>query len=177
MTSIVELGTRHRSDKGTVHSYLEVYDVLFAPWREQPVQLLEIGVDQGESLRLWCDVFPQGYVHGIDIDPRGPAGRWGNMSNPRCDARLIDATEEDSIDKLFADNSLDIIIDDGSHRIKDQLLAYVWLWPKLKVGGLYVIEDVAFSNTPRLDAHGFTINDRRHLKGQGDDILAIKERR
>src|SRR6185369_13519508 len=54
-------------DKGTVHSYIEVYEELFAPYRKKAKNILEIGLMSGESLRMWTEYF-SGNVFGIDCD-------------------------------------------------------------------------------------------------------------
>ena len=62
---LVEQG--YRSDKGARHSYIEYYESLLAPYRRPGARLLEIGVFEGESLRLWQAYFSEGEVVGLDI--------------------------------------------------------------------------------------------------------------
>jgi len=47
----------------------------------------------------------------------------------------------------FGEDSLDVVIDDGSHKPLHQLLTVAYFLPKLKPGGMIVIEDVADPNT------------------------------
>ena len=46
--------------------YLDVYDAITAPWIDKEIKLLEVGVYQGGSLKLWRDYFPRGTIVGID---------------------------------------------------------------------------------------------------------------
>src|SRR5271165_6687368 len=53
-------------DKGTAHSYIDVYAELLAPMRERAVEVLEIGVGpEALSLRLWRAFFPRALIVGI----------------------------------------------------------------------------------------------------------------
>jgi len=52
-------------DKGTTHSYIEVYEEILAPYRKTAKNILEIGLMSGESLRMWDEYF-KGEVFGID---------------------------------------------------------------------------------------------------------------
>jgi len=46
--------------------YLDVYDAITAPWIDKEIKLLEVGVYQGGSLKLWRDYFPRGTIVGVD---------------------------------------------------------------------------------------------------------------
>jgi hypothetical protein len=54
-------------DKGSVHSYIEFYEEVLAPYRRKAKNILEIGLMSGESLRMWSEYFT-GTVYGIDCD-------------------------------------------------------------------------------------------------------------
>ena len=121
------------TDKGTTHSYIEFYEAVLAEYRYRPVTLLEIGVDQGGSLRLW-----QEYLHGesriIGVDYRHVNGIGGNIEIIQADATL-----PEWVNRI---GPVDIVIDDASHRCQDQIAVFRHLWPRLRDGGIYVIEDV-----------------------------------
>ena len=58
-----EFGT----DKEFNHRYCTAfYDKEFAKYRDQPIQLLEIGIHRGGSLALWHEYFPCAKIIGID---------------------------------------------------------------------------------------------------------------
>lgn len=165
--SLRQLARKYGTDKGTDHSYLEVYEHLFDKFRHRKISLLEIGVYHGESLRLWREFFPNGRITGIDIDL--PSSRIEG-----CELLRISQTDRATLDAAFADESLDIIIDDASHRIEDQVQSVCWLWPKLKPGGLYLIEDVADAGLLKhFAAFRPLMLDRSHLRPRGDDILIV----
>ena len=50
--------------------FLPIYDRVLAPYRNQPITMLEIGVAQGGSLEIWRDFFgPKATIYGVDINP------------------------------------------------------------------------------------------------------------
>ena len=66
-----DLAVRYNTDKRIgIHSYVKWYEALFAPRRWQQLNMLEIGVQTGASIKMWADYFPNARLVGIDIDPR-----------------------------------------------------------------------------------------------------------
>jgi hypothetical protein len=121
--------------------YIEEYDRLLAPCRDTPVQLLEIGVQNGGSLELWAQFLPSAEkLVGCDVNPRCAQLRY---DDPRIaivvgDANT-DATEKAIVEHLPAPN---VIIDDGSHVSSDIVRSFTRYFPRLMDGGLFVIEDL-----------------------------------
>lgn len=175
MRTLQEIGKECGTDKAGPHSYLPLYEQLLAHLMgPQNVALVEIGVLEGRSLEMWRQWFterkPVGHVTilGFDNDPRC---RWKEITKePVC---FRDATSRVEVDRVFDDGGLDVVIDDGSHKVEDQILSMCWFWPKLKQGGLYIIEDIQ----PGMDKwFGSLLNgmifDRR-LLGISDDVLFV----
>lgn len=129
--------TCRRIDKW--HHYLPIYERHFAPFRDSAATVLEIGVQNGGSLQMWRDYFgPEARLVGIDIDPGcaaldGEAGRVmiGSQSDPAFLAEVLAQT-----------GPLDVVIDDGSHRMHDIRCSLAALLPHLRDGGVYLIEDL-----------------------------------
>lgn len=167
--SLNEIGRRYGTDKGMRHTYLDVYEQLLAGRRCESTTLLEIGVLEGASLQMWRE-YLGGKIYGVDNDPRR---RWeGNTEG--CTVLFGDATNREFTESIAPDNFFDIIIDDGSHKEEDQLLSYCLLLPKLKRDGLYIVEDFQSEAAIRyFAALGAVIIDRRSVKSQPDDVLAI----
>jgi cephalosporin hydroxylase len=163
------------TDKHTDHSYTDVYERLFAPFRMECKAVLEIGVQTGGSMRLWNGYFPNALVHGIDV----------NIYENQCreDAprvRLIQAnayTQECA--STFAPKSLDVVIDDGPHSLESMQQAIALYLPAVRPGGYLIIEDIQSMDwLPILRCgvpHGVevTVEDRRSIKGRYDDVLFI----
>lgn len=140
--TLAELYASHTgkvSDKWS--SYLPTYDRLFAHLRDQPISLLEIGVQNGGSLEIWAKYFPhpEALIVGVDINDQCSFLRYNDS---RIWVALGDATKEPSHIKT----DYNIIIDDGSHHPQHQLDAFRAWFPVLKNGGIYVIEDMHCDN-------------------------------
>lgn len=144
-TTLNEIGLATGTDKNSIgHDYLRTYAELFAPMREAPVSMLEIGVWEGASLRTWPRYFthPGARFVGLDIDLSRV--RFSDMTDTRVGTMEGDAASADdlraAVDELGG--ALDIVIDDGSHLIAQQRTAFNYLRQYLKPGGLYIVEDL-----------------------------------
>ena len=119
-------------------NYGDIYDKHFAPFRDQPINILEIGVLRGGSMRMWEKYFPNANIFGIDIDKD-------------CLQYQSDRTKifiGDQSDVSFLRNvkakipRIDILIDDGSHRAKDQKITFEEMYYHVRKPGIYLIEDI-----------------------------------
>jgi hypothetical protein len=122
-------------------SILKRYTALFAPMKDQPVRLLEVGVQNGGSLEIWARYFPAALrITGCDIEPRCASLQF---ADPRIRLVIGDAGKAETRALLeSASAAYDVIIDDGSHRSSDIAGTFCSLFPLLADGGLYVIEDL-----------------------------------
>lgn len=124
-------------------SYLHVYDRYFY-CRRSISSLLEIGVLNGDSLRLWRDFFPMATIWGLDIDPSRTV-----HSGKRIQVVIGDQSDEKCLRDLGKlAGGFDIIIDDGSHITSHISASLHGLWPSLKPCGVYAIEDLGISYNP-----------------------------
>jgi len=133
-----ELGSRAGTDKAEPRrTILDLYDQHLRALRDEQITLLEIGVFRGESLRMWRDYFPLGRIYGVDIDADA-------MQHEDERIRVFIGSQSDDafLDNVIAESGEpDIIIDDGSHLASDQIGSLLHLWPHLKPGGYYIVED------------------------------------
>lgn len=103
-------------------------------------RLLEIGIWEGNSLRMWYDAMPNARIYGIDKIA------CTSCQNDRIETFVADQAEAEQTKRIGQSISpLDIIIDDGSHRAKDQLSSFFSLYQFVRQGGVYVCEDNAYS--------------------------------
>ncbi|MBZ4319372.1 class I SAM-dependent methyltransferase [Streptomyces huiliensis] len=148
--SLDELAVRFGSDKWGGHWYTPHYDRYFAPLRNDPVTLLEIGIggydapDQGgASLRMWKHYFRRGTVYGLDIYEKH------GIAEPRLHPLRGDQGDPAYLEGLAAETGpFDIVIDDGSHLNHHVLTSFGSLFRHLRPGGLYVIEDTQTAYWP-----------------------------
>jgi len=132
-------------DKGTIHngrhSYTYFYDKLFSDLRDEPILMLEIGVCGGGSLKMWYEYFPNATIIGLDINDES------ELSNDRTHVYQLDQSNDYQLESFVKQceekgYEFDIIIDDGSHHMRDQQVTLGYLFPLLKSKGIYVIEDL-----------------------------------
>ncbi len=115
MKSLRALYKEHQgkvSDKWSL--YLDVYERMFAPWRERPVTLVEVGVQNGGSLEIWPKYFAKGAAFiGCDIDPKCSALVY---DDDRVLVVVADVNSDAASQAILSRvPSWDIFIDDGSH--------------------------------------------------------------
>jgi len=76
-------------------------------------------------------------------------------------------------DRLRQERPVDLIIDDGSHTLPDQVAGVRALWSSLRSGGVYVVEDLQDERAVEwFRAEGWTIEDYRGVAGRYDDLIA-----
>jgi methyltransferase family protein len=169
-----DLGEIYASNRGAavhkLHHYLPIYERYFAGWRGKPVRFLEIGVWMGGSLQMWRRYLgPQAVLYGIDIDPKcadedGKAGavRIGDQS----DSAFLRAVVEEM-------GGLDVVLDDGSHRMDHIRASLAVLFPLLAERGTYMIEDLACAYWPSYGGgYGAEANFFNMLRELTDDMHA-----
>lgn len=119
-------------------SYFQVYDRLFAPYRNRPITFVEVGVFNGGSLFMWRDFFgAEARIVGIDLNPG--AKRWesdgfeifvGSQADP--------SFWRDFFAKI---GPVDVLLDDGGHFFDQQIVTVNEALPFIKDDGLLVVED------------------------------------
>jgi hypothetical protein len=123
----------HNTDK-VARGYLPVYEKI-ASTVGSSAAVCELGVYQGGSLELWKSLFPDGLIVGVDNNcnctwPEGTRSIVCNQNSVQLPVNLISFSLE-----------WDLIVDDASHDGRLSAASWRLLWPLLKRGGWYVIED------------------------------------
>ena len=134
--TLEQLAEKHGTDK-LQHGYLPYYEEWYGRLRDMPIRLLEIGIWKGESLRMWRDYFPNSLIAGIDN-----RRRW-QFEDHRIKTFEGDQLDADFMAKVATEvGPLDIVIDDGCHTGLSHVASWRALWPFVKPGGWYVVEDL-----------------------------------
>lgn len=143
MSELDVIGTIHGTDKSSVHSYawdyLRHYEKLFARWKSEPINLIEIGVFGGSSLDTWLDYFDKATLVGIDINPG-----CKKFERDRVHVRIGSQEDPAFLQSVTAEFKPTIIIDDGSHEAHHMIASFEALFPALAPGGVYIFEDLSF---------------------------------
>jgi len=171
MNMLDKIMIKNNSDKGeNQNNYCRYYHPIFKDIRESVRAMMEIGVWKGGSTKSWEEYFINAQIFGLDILPECEqyasdriSIHIGNQNNPEF---LKNVAEKNS--ELF-----DIIVDDGSHKMSSMKISFDTLFPYVKSGGYYVIEDLTVCYPePRYkdykDAGNFTMIN--YLKELVDDV-------
>lgn len=150
----------HKTDKGNQHKYTRHYQKHFQFLRKKKLNILEIGVggyedplSGGNSLRMWKHYFPNSSVYALDIHEKT------RLQEKRLKIFRGSQTDENFLKDVFNKiGSLDIIIDDGSHINEHVIVSFKILFPLLKEGGVYVIEDTQTSYWPEYGGESENLN-------------------
>jgi hypothetical protein len=147
-------GTKYNTDKINTHGYHRFYDKELNEYRDmKSIGILEIGIQNGESLSLWKDYFPYAFIYGIDINI--------DYNDERCKIFKADQSnlEELKIIKSNIKDKIYFINDDGSHIPEHQLLCFDYLFLNLlEEGGTYIIEDIETSYWKTGNIYGYNTN-------------------
>ena len=141
---LVDLSKIHSTDK-SIHGFLPLY-AKYIKNREEHKKVLEIGIKTGSSLRIWKEYFPNAKIFGIDI-----SNNCMIYNEERIFTFIVDQKNRLNLKRLIdiIGSDLNLIIDDGSHRMLDQQVSLGFLFRHLAPKGLYVIEDLNTSNNPK----------------------------
>lgn len=166
------------TDKFGPHQYTPVYEALMGPMRRQPVTLLELGVGGfghslgGESLLMWAAYFRRGRIYGVDIEDKT------RLSKGRIIVLQCSQADQDRLAALGDEiGPFDFVIDDGSHVNAHQIASFQTLWPHVKHGGAYVVEDVQTSYWPAfgggaLGSPGYERSAMAYFRALADSVNA-----
>ena len=144
------LAVLYGTDKNGGHFYTQHYQRYFAQIRNQPLRLLEIGVggysdvnDGAASLRMWKRYFPKAQIVGVDLYDKS------HFSEDRVTVLQCDQTDAQRLTEISRKHGpFDIIIDDGSHLNEHIRITFNILFPLLKKGGFYAMEDLQTAYWP-----------------------------
>jgi len=116
--------------------YLPIYQAVLT----STDKMLEIGVDRGGSLQMWRDYLPDATIVGVDINPS--AAQY-DAPERQVHVRIGDQTDTTFLAGVLDEfGPFDTVLDDGGHTPKQMIGSFQYLFPRLKPGGVYLVEDV-----------------------------------
>ena len=142
-----EIGKNYSTDKISGHKYHLIYDFFFKSLYNQTGSLLEIGIQKGESLRMWHELFANMNIYGADMDSfsiNDIQKQGDKLDRLTLLSNIKQGENIDELDKVDIPE-LRIVIDDASHYPPHQIETFNKLFPRLESGGLYIIEDIETS--------------------------------
>ena len=132
------------SDQGSrKHRFTELYHLLLHPYRDRSIRLLGVGqtIDGADpdtpSAAIWLDYLAKAEVLGVDSKqfPTFTNARYTPLTAEFGDTASLFAAAESA-------GEVDVVIDDATHASPHQQAAFRAFFPKLRPGGLYIIEDL-----------------------------------
>ncbi len=118
-----------------MHHYFHIYNNHFEKFRNKPVNILEIGVCKGGSLRMWKKYFGEKcHIYGVDIDPA--CKQYEDLEN-NIHIMIADQGNLKSMQDLMKQlPQIDILIEDGGHTTNQQITTFEACYDKISdLGG------------------------------------------
>ncbi len=148
------LKTLYETHQGKVSEkwalYLNDYDHILAPYRNQAISLLEIGVHNGGGLEIWSKYFPQAaHIIGCDSNKKCQTLHYDDA---RIQVVIGDAGEKSTKQHILnASPNFDIIISNGFHASGDIVRNFADYFDHLNDNGIFIIEDLRCSYWQEFD--------------------------
>lgn len=142
MSTLNKIAESFGTDKSSdIHNYCVKYEKYLPFERYNRLNILEIGVLDGQSLKTWKDYFYNSNILGIDINPD-----CKQYEEKRILVEI--GSQADNIflnDVMRTHGPFDMILDDGSHMNEHVIFSFEHLFQSVKSGGIYIVEDCSTS--------------------------------
>lgn len=153
--SLDDIANEQGTDKGTkyhgtsVHGYAPIYETYLNKWRDDPISILEVGVcmegtDGGHSINMWKEYFQNANIYTFDIVD------MSNHPSIRDSERVKffrgdQSVREDlyEMHNSFKNIPFHVILEDGLHEHKHQVISLGVLFQYVTSGGYYILEDIS----------------------------------
>lgn len=170
------------TDKNTDHSYVDqFYDREFIKYRTKSITLVEIGVFHGESIKLWNKYFTNCTIYAVDQKIYNEEFKKYINEHPNINYVIGNAYTK-AVANIIP--NFDILIDDGYHSLLSQLQLLEFYLPKLKPGGVFIIEDVLVPQyltilENHIDKKAYDVEKINliPIKRRSDDLMLIVRRK
>jgi len=138
-------------DRMLHHQYATIYSACLPDVSEE-ITLVELGILRGVGLAIWCELFPNARVIGLDVDLSHykeneqnlrKLGAFRNHSPEVYEYDELAPTNAMRLRSILGGDSIDVCIDDALHYDEAILKAARDLMPFMRDGGVYFIEDNA----------------------------------
>jgi hypothetical protein len=147
--SLSDIFKKYGSDKSSDwHNYHQLYEEIFTPIRFDNINLLEVGIFKGASVRSWQEYFPKGNIYGADIDQNLFVNE-GRIKSYYCNQEDSDSIKQMLDNEDLKDLQFNIIIDDGKHEFFANINFLKNAFYKLKSRGIFIIEDLTLETMNR----------------------------
>jgi len=135
---------KKNKEKINAHGYAKIYETVFVNFKERNLNILEIGSFYGNAAAALYFYFDNANIFSADINPDMFKYKSNRITNFYVDSSSRNSLKNDLISKK---NNFDIIIEDASHMLKDQIISLFMLFPLVNSGGYFIVEELDFPET------------------------------
>ena len=132
---------KKKSIRKKAHAYTKFYESYFKNIKDNKLNIIEIGSYYGNASAALFFYFKNSYIYSADINPDMYLYKSKRVNN-----FFLNNSEQESLEKNLINKKItfDIIIEDASHMLKDQIITLFMLFKVLKPGGIFVVEEIDF---------------------------------
>ena len=131
-----------KDDKKIIaHGYAKIYEKYLKENKEKNLNIIELGSFYGNASAAFYFYFKNSQIYSADINPDMYLYRSKRLHN-----FFTDTSSRSSIEKNILKKNIqfDLIIEDASHMLKDQIISLFILFKNLKSGGFFIVEEIDF---------------------------------
>ena len=123
------------------HGYAKIYEKYLKGNKEKNLNIIELGSFYGNASAAFYFYFKNSQIYSADINPDMYSYRSKRLHN-----FFTDTSSRSSIEKNILKKNIqfDLIIEDASHMLKDQIISLFILFKNLKSGGFFIVEEIDF---------------------------------
>ena len=126
------------------HGYSKFYQDIFYPIKNEKLNIIEIGSFYGNASAALFFYFKNSKIYGADINPDMFRYKSDRVKSFYVNSSSLSSIRNELINKNI---KFDIIIEDASHMLKDQIISLFYLFPVLNKGGYFIVEELDFPET------------------------------
>ena len=138
------LPSKKNKIKIQAHGYSKFYEDIFYPIKNEVLNIIEIGSFYGNASAALFFYFNKSKIYGADINPDMFRYKADRVESLYINSNSLSSIENELINKKI---KFDIIIEDASHMLKDQIISLFYLFPILNNGGYFIVEELDFPET------------------------------
>ncbi len=133
--------SKRKNKKIIAHGYAKIYEKYLKNNKDRISNIIELGSFYGNASAAFFFYFKNAQIYSADINPD-----MYLYSSKRLENFFTDTSSRSSIEKNILNKNIkfDLIIEDASHMLKDQIISLFILFKTLKSGGLFIVEEIDF---------------------------------
>ena len=133
--------SKQDNKKIIAHGYARIYEKYLKEHKDKNLNIIELGSFYGNASAAFYFYFKNSQIYSADINPDMYLYRSKRLKN-----FFTDTSSRASIEKNILSRNIkfDLIIEDASHMLKDQIISLFILFKNLKSGGFFIVEEIDF---------------------------------